>query len=67
MPTHIDNNIKPVALVLSVTPDASMINDIKAGYLVDPWCIKLTKLINSLPGLRKQDGLLYLNDHLVIP
>jgi hypothetical protein len=51
MPTHIDNNIKPVALVLSVTPDASMINDIKAGYLADPWCIKLTKLINSLPGL----------------
>jgi len=67
MPTHIGDNIKPITLVLSVTPDASLINDIKGGYLTDPWCVKLTKLIDSLPGLRKRDGLLYLNDHLVIP
>jgi hypothetical protein len=67
MPSAIDNNIKPIALVLSVTPDESLFNDIKNGYQLDPWCVKISKLIGSLPGLRQHDNLLYLNDRLIIP
>jgi hypothetical protein len=62
MPPLLDNIIKPVAVVLSVTPDALLYNNIKTGYAKDPWCIKLTNLIGSLPGLQKCDELLYLND-----
>jgi hypothetical protein len=67
MPSTISDNFKPVAIVLSITPDASLYNDIKTGYTKDPWCVKLTVLIGSLPGLEQRDGLLYLNNRLIIP
>jgi hypothetical protein len=67
MPSAIGNDIKPISLVLSVAPDNRLLNDIKKGYLNDPWCVKLQKLTDSLPGLRNNNGLLYLNDRLIIP
>lgn len=67
MPANISNIIKPISLVMSITPDASLLKDIKSGYTTDPWCTKLSSLVDSLPGLRREDGLLYLNDRLVIP
>lgn len=51
MPAELDKHIKPIALILSVTPDTSMLKDIQTGYLTDPWCVKLMKLTDSLPGL----------------
>jgi hypothetical protein len=67
MPSSIGNTLKPISLVLSVTPDRSLLNDIKKGYSEDPWCVKLQKLTNSLPGLKCCDGLMYINDQLIIP
>jgi hypothetical protein len=67
MPAQVPEHIAPIALVLSITPDASLYNDIKSGYLEDSWCVKLQKLVGSLPGLQQRDGLLYLNERLVIP
>jgi len=67
MPSSIGNALKPISLVLSVTPDGSLLNDIKKGYSEDPWCVKLQKLTNSLPGLKCRDGLMYINDRLIIP
>jgi hypothetical protein len=67
MPHSIGSNIKPISLVMSITTDGSLLNDIKNGYLADPWCVKLSKLTDSLPGLRHDNGLLYLNDRLIVP
>lgn len=67
MPADLHVDIKAVSLVMSVTPDASLLKDIKSGYKTDPWCVKLTNLISSLPELQDHDGLLYINDRLVIP
>lgn len=66
MPMAIGKDIKPISLILSVMPDASLLNNIKKGYLSDPWCIKLMKLTDSLPGLQYCDKLLYLNNCLII-
>lgn len=67
MPSNIGNNIKPIAIVLSITSDNKLLNDIKDGYQSDHWCKRLTQLTGSLPGLQERDGLLYINNRLVIP
>lgn len=67
MPPKAGNSVSPIGLILSITPDNSLLNDIKDGYTKDPWCVRLSQLTNSLPGLQKRDELLYINDRLVIP
>jgi hypothetical protein len=67
MPANLSIDINTVRLILSIAPDPTLLNDIRTGYQKDPWCVKLTNLINSLPGLEQHGGLLYINKCLVIP
>jgi hypothetical protein len=67
LPSDIQANTDPIALILSITPNPNLLKDIKTGYDQDPWCIKLAKLVDSLPGLRHENGLMYLNECLIIP
>jgi hypothetical protein len=67
LPSDIRANTDPIALILSITPNPNLLKDIKTGYNQDPWCIKLMKLVDSLPGLRRENGLMYLNERLIIP
>lgn len=67
LPSKLREQVGPAALVLSISPDPSLLNDIIAGYESDPWCVRLSQLTDSLPGLQRRDKLLYLNDRLVVP
>lgn len=53
--------------VFSVAADDSFLQEIKAGYLVDLFCLKLSKNKDSVPGFSIADGLYYVGLHLVIP
>jgi hypothetical protein len=55
------------AAVLSIATDTSVLEEIKAGYLQDEFCIKLASKNLSVPGVRKSNDLWYVGNRLVIP
>jgi hypothetical protein len=56
------------AAVMSIQSDPNLQARIKKGYQEDPWCRRLEDLMDSLPGLQKDEkGLYYISDRLVIP
>jgi len=57
----------PVAAMLSVRTDSSLLKSIIDGYKADPFCIKLTDAQKSIDGVHWTNGLLYVMDRLVIP
>lgn len=56
-----------IAGVLSITADESLLKEIQDGYEVDAFTKKLMLLDESMPGLERRDGLLYLANRLVLP
>lgn len=56
-----------MAAVSAIKLDKSLTAEILKGYLEDPFCRKLFRLLDSLPGLQERNGLLYLANRLVIP
>ena len=56
----------PVAALLMVVSDPSLLKSIMDGYKTDPFCAKITKVDKSLEGIYRTDGLLYIGDWLVI-
>ena len=65
LPTDLNDIL--LAAMLSIAPDDSLIKTIKAGYDLDPFCIKLQKSPDSFPGLTTVNGLMYISECLVIP
>ena len=65
LPAETDHGL--LGAVFSITADDSLLKHILRGYREDPFCVKLTKNPDSVPGLKSVDGLLYLGSRLVIP
>jgi hypothetical protein len=55
----------PVAAVLSISTDQTVLNTIKCGYTVGEYCLKIAK--SSIPGTKCVNGLWYVGDRLLIP
>jgi hypothetical protein len=56
----------PVAAMLTVSSDPSLLQSIQNGYRTDPFCIKLSKAGESIEGVRWINRLLYVGGRLVI-
>jgi hypothetical protein len=57
----------PIAAVLKVTADATILESIRSGYAKDSWCNKLDSASKDIPGLIKHDDLWFVAKRLVIP
>lgn len=57
----------PVASILSITTDNDLLLRIRNGYNHDTFCRKLAENPSARDGVQLIDGLIYLNDRLVIP
>jgi len=55
----------PVGAVLSIATDQTVLDTIKAGYLSDDYCLKVTK--SHMPGTKCVNGLWYIGDRLLVP
>ncbi len=62
-PTMMDNVVVPV---FTVTTDAGLVEQIKAGYQKDEWCRKLKENIGRMTEASMKDGLLYWKERLII-
>ena len=56
-----------VTAVLSIVNDPHLHDEIKMGYLDDKWCKKLLAAVLGMPSVQEHGGLLFIEDHLVIP
>ena len=56
-----------VGSVLSSSADAHFLEDVKNGYLLDPWIKSLTSASESILGLTQNNGLWYIGTRLIIP
>ena len=58
-----------IAPTLQVALEDTLLAQIKQGYETDEFCIKLRTNLFSMKGnrVREADGLLYRDDHLIIP
>lgn len=61
----VDNHV--AASILSITTDADLLRRIRTGYSQDKFCIKLQEHPSARDGVVITDGLIYLNNRLVIP
>src|SRR6202050_3313152 len=73
-PDEFDDNDDPhsvwgssVNAVLSVTTDASVLQQIKSGYTSDSFCAKITSPGSQTRGVHESNGLWYIGDRLLIP
>ena len=57
--------LSPVAAVLSIATDQTVLDAIKCGYTVDDYCVKIAE--TSVPGTKFVNGLWYVGDRLLIP
>jgi len=57
----------PVAAMLSMETDKSLLKSIKEGYETDPFCKRLRDTAVSIEGAEWKNNLLYVGDRLVIP
>jgi hypothetical protein len=57
----------PVAAMLTVQTDPTLLTSIMDGYKTDPFCIKLFDNQKSMDGVECWNGLLYVGNCLVIP
>jgi hypothetical protein len=57
----------PVAGVLTLGVDQELLREIREGYTTDSFAKKLFDMGDSFPGVKIQDGLLYLANRLVLP
>ena len=60
-----DEKALPTGAILSVTTDKSILEKIKAGYLMDEFCKRVAS--TSMKGWNSSNGLWYINDCLLIP
>lgn len=68
LPNLIDNEqLPPVAAMLSVETDPSLLKSIINGYQEDSFCVKLASAESSIEGVHLDGDLLYVGNRLVIP
>ena len=60
-------DICSINAMLSITADKHLLQQIKEGYISDPWCKKLPSATPSWPELQQINGLWYIGDRLIIP
>jgi hypothetical protein len=56
-----------ISSVLSIALNNEFLGKIKGGYKSDPFCIKIASNVNSVPGIKRVNGLWYLGSRLLIP
>ena len=56
----------PVAVMLTIETDLSLLETIWAGYRTDPFCMKILQADKSFNGIHWEGGLLYIGDCLII-
>ncbi|KAJ6572317.1 hypothetical protein B0H19DRAFT_880799, partial [Mycena capillaripes] len=57
----------PICTILNISVDGVFVDSIQDGYVLDPWCAKLTSITPSFPGLLHENGLWYVGSQLIIP
>ena len=57
----------PIAFLLSISLDNSLLKSIIDGYKTDPFYSKIARADKLIDGIQQQNGLLYIGDCLVIP
>jgi hypothetical protein len=67
MPEGGEETVKPVATVLTVSTDPKISEAIRVGYQTDPFCQKILGNLESFPGIKVVDGLIYIGTRLVVP
>jgi len=68
LPDTVDENSPlPIAATLSIQTDSALINSIKSGYKIDPFCSKISDANKSIDGIEWKNDLLYIGNRLVIP
>jgi hypothetical protein len=55
----------PVAAILSIATNQTVLDAIKSGYATDEYCLKVAS--SNMPGTKCVNGLWYIGDHLLIP
>lgn len=61
------DNVPPASGSLKTSADRFCLEDIKKGYMSDPWCVNLRKAQNGITGIVQTDGLWYVGSRLVVP
>lgn len=56
-----------MSTTLNISADKLLLQQIRDGYTVDPWCKKLPSAAASWPDLQLRDGLWYVGNRLIIP
>jgi hypothetical protein len=51
----------------SISIDKKLLENIRDSYKTDPWCIKLTSVATSVPGLQSRNNLWFIGERLVVP
>jgi len=64
-PVLYESWLSPVAAVLSIATDQTVLDAIKCGYASDDYCIKISK--SGMSGVTCANGLWYIGDRLLIP
>lgn len=57
----------PVAALLKVETNTTLLQTLIKGYNMDPFCVKLQNASNSIDSVTWKNKLLYIGDCLVIP
>jgi hypothetical protein len=56
-----------VAAISTISADAQLLRDVKAGYDSDPFCQRAWQNATSFPSLRDINSLFYIGDQFLIP
>ena len=67
MPEEGGEGSEVVAATLAISTDPKISEDIKVGYQSDPFCQRVMKNLESFPGTKIVDGLIYIGSRLVVP
>jgi hypothetical protein len=63
----IDSLARIVAGISEVSISTDFVSQIKTGYTSDTFCVQALKNVKSVPGWKLEEGLLYFEDHILVP
>jgi hypothetical protein len=72
LPDTIDQKCEVIASILEIKSDPSIVQEIKEGYRMDPWCKALAHdlaqgITDSKLQIASRNGLIFIGDRLIIP
>ena len=72
LPDSVDENPSVISSIFEIRTDPSLIQDIKEGYHIDPWCKALAHdlshgITDNKLGISSRNGMIFLGNRLIIP